>query len=89
MKIIEKLIEMAGYLLPFLKKKKPEQMQEFTRLVQGQYQYLVEIIQTFQKDYFELSERLKLMNEEILSLNRRLGEALRQKCSVKECASRK
>lgn len=89
MKIFEKIIELLGSLLPFLKKKKPEEMKEFTSLIQGQYRYLLEIIQTFQQDYFELSERLKLMNEEILSLNRRLGEALQQKCSVKECSSRK
>lgn len=88
MKIIEKLIEGLMVLLPFLKKREPQAVKEFTELVKGQYDYLLEIIQTFQRDYFELSQRLKRMNQEIISLNEQLRQALQLKCMVKECVNR-
>ena len=88
MKLIEKIVDGLLLLVPFLKKKDPRAVKEFTELVKGQYDYLLEIIQTFQHDYFELSERIRKMNEEILTLNERLREALQLKCGVKECLNR-
>jgi predicted nuclease with TOPRIM domain len=88
MKVINQLISLVGMLLPFLKKKDAKEMQEFTELVKGQFDYLMEQVTRFETDYFELSEKVRLMYQEIITLNARLSESLKQQCVVPACTGR-
>lgn len=88
MKIVKQIIEALGYILPFLRKKNPQEMKEFTELVKSQYTYLMDLVERFQKDYFGLSEQVKTLYQEIAVLNKRLAEALALQCNLKDCPTR-
>jgi predicted nuclease with TOPRIM domain len=88
MKVINQLISLVGMLLPFLKRKDAKEMQEFTELVKGQFDYLMEQVTRFETDYFELSEKVRQMYQEIITLNARLSESLKQQCVVPACVER-
>ena len=74
--------------LPFLRKKDAKEMQEFTELVKGQFDYLMEQITRFETDYFELSEKVRQMYQEIITLNAQLSESLKTQCAVPGCKER-
>lgn len=88
MKVLNQLISLVGMLLPFLKKKDAKEVQEFTELVKNQFDYLMEQVTRFETDYFELSEKVRQMYQEIITLNARLSEALKQQCLVPACKER-
>lgn len=79
------------WLLTILKlcKSDPAKAREFTELVTDQYDYLVEQIEKFQKDYFELCERIKLLYIEISGLREEMSRNAGQKCIVTDCSVRK
>ncbi|WP_321519208.1 hypothetical protein [uncultured Bacteroides sp.] len=88
MKIIDGIINILQVVLPFLKKKDAKQVQEFTDLVKSQFDYLMEQITKFEADYFELSEKVRQMYQEIITLNAQLSESLKTKCVVQGCKER-
>ena len=88
MKVIDGLLNVLTLVLPFLKKKDAKEMQEFTELVKGQFDYLMEQITRFETDYFELSEKVKQMYQEIITLNARLSESMKLQCSTSGCKER-
>lgn len=88
MKMWKQIIEVLGLIFPLFKRRSPKEMQEFTDLVKGQYNYLMEIAEKSQKDYFTLSEQVKGMYGEIAELNRKLTEALALQCRVEDCKKR-
>ncbi|WP_321518122.1 hypothetical protein [uncultured Bacteroides sp.] len=88
MKVIDGLLNVLTLVLPFLKKKDAKEMQEFTELVKSQFNYLMEQVTRFETDYFELSEKVRQMYQEIITLNARLSESLKQQCAVPACAER-
>ena len=88
MKIISELLNVVTLVLPFLRKKDAKEMQEFTELVKGQFDYLMEQITRFETDYFELSGKVREMYQEIITLNARLSESLKQQCLVPDCKER-
>ncbi len=63
-------------------------MQEFTDLVKGQFDYLMEQVTKFETDYFELSEKVRQMYQEMMTLNAQLTEALKGQCAVQLCKER-
>ena len=79
------------WLMTILKlcKSDPAKAREFTELVTDQYDYLVEQIEKFQKDYFELCERIKLLYTEISGLREEMSRNAGQKCIVTDCSVRK
>ena len=78
------------WLLSLLKlfKRDPAKAREFTDLVTDQYDYLVEQIGKFQKDYFELCERIKLLYTEISGLREEMSRNAGLKCYTTECKQR-
>jgi hypothetical protein len=88
MKIIDGIINILQVVLPFLKKKDARQVQEFTDLVKSQFDYLMEQITRFETDYFELSEKVRQMYQEIITLNAQLSESLKTQCAVQGCKER-
>ena len=62
--------------------------QEFTELVKGQFDYLMEQINRLKTDYFELSEKVRQMYQEIITLNAQLSESLKTQCAVPGCKER-
>jgi len=88
MKFINQIIEIVMALLPFLRKKNAKEVQEFTDLIKGQYEYLMEQLTKFQADYFELSEKVRQMYGEVINLNAQLTEALKKQCVVTACKER-
>lgn len=88
MKIIDGIINILQMVLPFLKKKDARQVQEFTDLVKNQFDYLMEQITKFETDYFELSEKVRQMYQEIITLNAQLNAALKGQCLVTACKDR-
>jgi len=88
MKVINELLKVFTLVLPFLGKKDAKEMQEFTELVKGQFDYLMEQITRFETDYFELSGKVREMYQEIITLNARLSESLKQQCTVPACKER-
>nr|WP_320039307.1 hypothetical protein [uncultured Bacteroides sp.] len=88
MKILDGIINILQMVLPFLKKKDAKQVQDFTELVKSQFDYLMEQVTRFEKDYFELSEKVKLMYQEIITLNAQLNTALKGQCLVTSCKDR-
>ena len=86
--IIEKALECLMGLLPFLRKKDAAKMKEFSQLVTGQYEFLMGQLEKMQKDYFELSSKVKEMHAEVISLREELLEALSLRCRLKECERR-
>jgi hypothetical protein len=88
MKIIDGIINILQVVLPFLKKKDARQVQEFTDLVKSQFDYLMEQITRFETDYFELSEKVRQMYQEMITLNAQLNTALKGQCLVTACKDR-
>jgi uncharacterized protein (UPF0335 family) len=88
MKVINELLKVFTLVLPFLRKKDAKEMQEFTELVKGQFDYLMEQINRFETDYFELSEKVRQMYQEIITLNAQLSESLKTQCAVQSCKER-
>lgn len=88
MKVINELLNVFTLVLPFLRKKDAKEMQEFTELVKGQFDYLMEQITRFETDYFELSEKVRQMYQEIITLNAQLSESLKTQCAVPGCKER-
>jgi len=88
MKIIDGIVSILQMVLPFLKKKDAKQVQDFTDLVKSQFDYLMEQITRFETDYFELSEKVKQMYQEIINLNAQLNMALKGQCLVTACKDR-
>lgn len=88
MKIIDGIINILQVVLPFLKKKDAKQVQEFTDLVKNQFDYLMEQITKFETDYFELSEKVRQMYQEMITLNAQLNTALKGQCLVTSCKDR-
>ena len=88
MKIISELLNVVTLVLPFLKKKDARELQEFTELVKGQFDYLMEQITKFEIDYFELSEKVRQMYQEMITLNASLTEAMKLQCGVLDCKNR-
>ncbi|WP_321425002.1 hypothetical protein [uncultured Bacteroides sp.] len=76
MKIIDGIINILQVVLPFLKKKDAKQVQEFTDLVKNQFDYLMEQLTKFETDYFELSEKVRQMYQEMITLNAQLKNYL-------------
>lgn len=89
MKIINQLLNALVVILPFLKKKDAKEMQEFTDLVKGQFDYLMEQVTKFETDYFELSEKVRAMYQEVIRLNEQLAVSLKRECTVEGCTERK
>ena len=69
-------------------KKDPAKAREFTELVTDQYDYLVLQIEKFQKDYFELCERIKTLYTEIGELRETISKSTGQKCIATGCSAR-
>jgi hypothetical protein len=88
MKVIDQLLNVITQVLPIFKKKSAREMQEFTDLVKNQFDYLMEQVTRFETDYFELSEKVRQMYQEIITLNARLSDALKQQCLVTACKER-
>ncbi len=78
------------WLLTILKlfKSDPAKAREFTDLVTDQYDYLVVQIEKFQRDYFELCERIKTLYTEISGLREEMSRNAGQKCMVADCKQR-
>ena len=78
-------------ILPFLgssRKKRQimaQEVKEFSELVKDQYTFLM---QQLEKDYFDLSSKVKEMHAEIFSLRGQLTQAAALQCSSKECVQR-
>lgn len=85
---MKQVVEFMTMLLPFLKRKDPREMIEFSDLLKGQYSYLREVLEKFQQDYFNLSEIVRQMNQEIIVLNKQLQEALAIQCTDNQCNKR-
>jgi predicted nuclease with TOPRIM domain len=88
MKIIDGILNVLQVVLPFLKKKDAKQVQDFTDLVKSQFDYLMEQITKFETDYFELSEKVRQMYQEMITLNAQLNKALKGQCLVTACKDR-
>ncbi len=88
MKIIDQILNAFMAILPFLKKKGAKEVQDFTDLVKGQFDYLMEQITKFETDYFDLSEKVRQMYQEMITLNAQLTEALKRQCTVQDCKER-
>lgn len=88
MKAIDGIISIIQVVLPFLKKKDARQMQEFTELVKSQFDYLMDQINRFETDYFELSEKVRKMYQEMIALNEQLNKALKNQCITPGCKER-
>jgi cell shape-determining protein MreC len=67
-----KIIDCITMVLPFLKKKDVAEIKQFSDMVAGQLDFLVDELKKVLDDYFELSEKMKEMHEEILSLRKQL-----------------
>jgi len=88
MKVIDGILNVLQLVLPFMKKKDGKQVQEFTDLVKSQFDYLMEQITRFETDYFDLSEKVRQMYQEIIILNAQLSAALKGQCLVTACKDR-
>jgi hypothetical protein len=88
MKIIDGILNVLQVVLPFLKKKDAKQVQDFTDLVKSQFDYLMEQITKFETDYFELSEKVRQMYQEMITLNAQLNTALKGQCLAPACKDR-
>ena len=91
--MLDKIIDIIMTVLPFFggRKKRQQMMQEvkeFSELVKEQYNFLMQQLEKVLKDYFNLSDRVKEMHSEILSLKGKLSEAIALQCVNKECIQR-
>ncbi len=82
------MVELAGIVLPFLKKKNVKEIREFSELITAQYEFLVRQQEKALNDYFELSDRVKEMHTEVFNLRQELTKAMSQRCSVQGCKDR-
>ncbi len=73
--IFLKILDCLTVVLPFLKKKDVKEIREFSDMVAGQLDFLVEELRKVLDDYCELSSKMREMHEEILSLRKKLEEA--------------
>lgn len=89
MKVLNQILNAVMVILPFLKRKDAKEMQEFTDLVKGQFDYLMEQVTRFETDYFELSEKVRAMYQEVIKLNEQLAESLKMQCVTTGCKERK
>ncbi|WP_321332228.1 hypothetical protein [uncultured Bacteroides sp.] len=87
-KVIEQIMECIVTVLPFFKKKNAKEIQEFSDLITGQYEFLVQQLEKMLQDYLDLSEKIKEMHAEMFNLKDELGKALTQQCTAKDCTSR-
>ena len=74
--IFLKIVDCLLAVVPFLKKKDVKEIREFSDMVAGQLDFLVEELRKVLDDYCELSAKMREMHEEILSLRKKLEEAL-------------
>lgn len=79
--IFLKIVDCVTALLPFLGKKDVRHIKEFSDMVAGQLDFLVDELNKVLNSYFEVSEKMKEMHEEIMSLRKQLQEAFRLKAS--------
>ena len=70
-------------------KNDPAKAREFSELVTNQYDFLVEKIEQFQTDYFELCERIKLLYVEITSLREEISKSAGLRCDITDCSQRR
>jgi hypothetical protein len=75
--IIMRIMDCVLAVLPFLKKKDVKEIKEFSDMVAGQLDFLVDELKKVLDDYFELSEKMREMHEEILSLRKQLERSFR------------
>ncbi|NDV67159.1 hypothetical protein [Bacteroides sp. 224] len=87
--VIVHISELLLGILPFLKKKDIHKLKEFSELITGQFEFLVNQIERILKDYFQLSDRIKEMHTELCELREEIALATSQKCSVADCRERK
>ena len=73
--IFLKIVDCLLAVVPFLKKKDVKEIREFSDMVAGQLDFLVEELRKVLDDYCELSAKMREMHEEILSLRKKLEEA--------------
>lgn len=91
--MLNKVINIIMAILPFLgnRKKREEMLEEvrqFCELIKGQYGFLIEQLEKMLKDYFEVSNQVKEMHTEMLSLKEQLSAALALQCRNTTCAQR-
>ncbi len=70
-------------------KNDPAKAREFSELITDQYDFLVEKIEQFQIDYFDLSTRIKLLYVEITSLREEISKSAGLRCYLTDCNQRK
>ena len=92
--MLDKIINIIMTLLPFLgsskkRKQMAQDVKEFSELIKEQYTFLMQQLEKVLKDYFDLSDRMKVMHTEILSLREQLSDAAALQCVNKECVQRK
>lgn len=87
--LIVHVSELLLSILPFLKKKDARKLKEFSELITGQFEFLVNQLERMMKDYFQLSDRIKDMHDELYKLREEMAQAASQKCGVKDCQERK
>ncbi len=76
MSFFDKIVAFVQMLLPFLKRKSASELKEFSQLVMDQYGFLMTQLDKALKDYFTLSDRVKMLHEEVMGLRRQLSEVL-------------
>jgi len=91
--MVNKIINIIMAILPFLGNRKKreemlEEVREFCELIKGQYGFLIEQLEKMLKDYFEVSNQVKEMHTEMLSLKEQLAEALALQCRNTNCIQR-
>lgn len=86
--ILNNVLECLRLFLPFLRKKNPKELKEFTDLVKDQYEFLIDQLEKVLRDYFELSAKVTEMHTEILSLKTQLAKSLVERCGIKDCTQR-
>lgn len=89
---MDKIIEIVMAVLSLFGNKRKKvvatEVREFSDLVKGQYEFLMQQLDKVLKDYFSLSTKVKEMHTEIFSLTERLAEAMAMQClNVPVCAS--
>jgi cell shape-determining protein MreC len=73
--IFMRIVDVLSAVLPFLKKKDVAQIREFSDMVSSQMEFLIDQLKKVLDDYFQLSDKMTEMHEEILSLRKQLEQA--------------
>ena len=73
--IFMRIVDVLSAVLPFLKKKDVAQIREFSDMVSSQMEFLIDQLKKVLDDYFQLSDKMTEMHEEILSLRKQLESA--------------